>query len=414
MTNSKGRTQSVLDVLLAVASDHNPKTCKEITRLAGLPKEDRKYVSSILAKLEGRGEVTSDYQEDQTGRKLKVYSLKVNDLSMELITRYLEKLESLNIPVKDVVVKPKRVEVDNEGQGFKTEIYSTEIYWGPEMTLVEVKHLPIGERSVLSVWLRAEESLVLVCRLELDHIVKCDEEIDLVSQILHFYDNEEFDGSQSWPREINGVTNLVFKEHDEEEPNISAYESVLRSKFPNIVRTRIGLLCWSDDSHLQVLLEKKEGKAMIIQTTGDLTVKIHRNETLEFEDLLESLREVVAKQETKLIKPFSFKPKTKASKEVSYDNLEGFVEGAIKELGEIGEKGLAKCYENFGSYLYDFYPNLPWDGPMLGEVIQRILEDQRLDTIDRKIYFKYGKSIKRELEEALADELNEAGMDDDC
>ena len=74
-----------------------------------------------------------------------------------------------------------------------------------------------------------------------------------------------------------------------------------------------------------------------------------------------------------------------------------FAEWAILHLEHIACWGLPDCYGSFRDFLFDFWPNLPWDETRSNIVCGLILDDPRFAKIAEDIEQEWGHDMTAEL-----------------
>lgn len=76
---------------------------------------------------------------------------------------------------------------------------------------------------------------------------------------------------------------------------------------------------------------------------------------------------------------------------------------ALMELKELSEIGLPDCYNSIQDYLFDFWPNLPWDEEGRIKAIGYVLNSKEFTEINKTIKevwdFDFAAELKAGLEE---------------
>ena len=84
-------------------------------------------------------------------------------------------------------------------------------------------------------------------------------------------------------------------------------------------------------------------------------------------------------------------------------SLEWFAEFTINHLEHVACWGLPDCYGSFTDFLFDFWPDLPWDDRS-SIVCRMVLDDPRLTKIASTIEAEWGIDMTAELTKgSLAD-----------
>jgi hypothetical protein len=77
-----------------------------------------------------------------------------------------------------------------------------------------------------------------------------------------------------------------------------------------------------------------------------------------------------------------------------------YKEFVLLELEHVAEHGLPSCYKSIDGYLYDFWPNLPWNESR-AQVIQSILADARFASAKERIRHDWSHDMEDELRHGL-------------
>jgi hypothetical protein len=80
-----------------------------------------------------------------------------------------------------------------------------------------------------------------------------------------------------------------------------------------------------------------------------------------------------------------------------------FAEYNLLQLQHIGERGLPTCYEEAEEFLYDFFPDLPWNLPDQQAVVRLMLADARWPATHAAVKETTGLDMTVELKKALED-----------
>jgi hypothetical protein len=83
----------------------------------------------------------------------------------------------------------------------------------------------------------------------------------------------------------------------------------------------------------------------------------------------------------------------------------------ILHLQHIAEHGLPDCYDSFGSFLFDFYPDFSWTPHASMTQMQAVVNDTRFPHIAQQIQNMFGFDMRAELEFSI--EEAERMMHDD-
>lgn len=84
-----------------------------------------------------------------------------------------------------------------------------------------------------------------------------------------------------------------------------------------------------------------------------------------------------------------------------------FAELNLLHLQEIGEHGLPDCYDKPEEFLYDFWPDLPWDAKSQRAVARLILDDPRFPAIRAAVQAATGLDMEHELNLCFQDDADE-------
>lgn len=83
--------------------------------------------------------------------------------------------------------------------------------------------------------------------------------------------------------------------------------------------------------------------------------------------------------------------------------LPWFAEFNLLQLQRVGELGLPDCYAQAEDFLYDFWPDLPWNGPEQRAVVCLMRHDLRWPAIVAAVRASVGLDLDAETLKALAD-----------
>jgi hypothetical protein len=82
------------------------------------------------------------------------------------------------------------------------------------------------------------------------------------------------------------------------------------------------------------------------------------------------------------------------------------IEMAEKEMETVERytrEGLPSCYSDFESYLYDFYPSLPWDDAVsisLEHILKSGKFEATLDAVQQRFGFDFRAELRCSLEQS--------------
>lgn len=81
-------------------------------------------------------------------------------------------------------------------------------------------------------------------------------------------------------------------------------------------------------------------------------------------------------------------------------------EGLLVKLEEFGRQGLPACYkDSMSNYLFDMWPDLPWDKSGQKRAVEFILADARFPAVRQSFLDRYSFDLQAELENGLASNL---------
>lgn len=76
-------------------------------------------------------------------------------------------------------------------------------------------------------------------------------------------------------------------------------------------------------------------------------------------------------------------------------------DNVMQSVQRYTREGLPPCYSDFESFLYDFYPDLPWDDA-LNISLQHILTSGKFEVTLDAVQQRFGFDFRAELHTALA------------
>lgn len=83
------------------------------------------------------------------------------------------------------------------------------------------------------------------------------------------------------------------------------------------------------------------------------------------------------------------------------NSMRWFAEYNLLHLQHVGEYGLPNCYVSAEDFLYDFWPDLPWDLRGQRAVARLMLSDPRFPAIRDAVQASIGHDMRVELEQVF-------------
>lgn len=120
---------------------------------------------------------------------------------------------------------------------------------------------------------------------------------------------------------------------------------------------------------------------------------------------MESIKEHIAQLERLEVEELRAKKKhTEPTTSVRHSSVEEMAQAQVNKFWKYAADGLPDTYTNFNDWLFDMFPDFPWQEPAHCECIRLVLNNPEFPAIEEGFQQRFSRSLKAELEKALLPE----------